>query len=181
MLSYFGCEHGIHSPFFTCLSYRIKKSKKTTTFKLIKLLKHTQKYVVQKTGFLLDITDWIRVLNQRICHQTTLTWTLRITAFWKICHKDCIYIKGLGICNTRRIYWKKKREELPQYEIDACINRFRYRLLKVIEVAGKHILNIFSRFAVERNVWLLFIMACSSHLLSLLNHKKMSFALNTVQ
>ena len=28
-------------------------------------------------------------------------------------------------------------------ESDACINQFRYRLLKVIEVAGKHILNIF--------------------------------------
>ena len=48
---------------------------------------------------------------------------------------------------------EEKREELPQYENDAsCINLFRYRLLKVIEIAGKHILNIFSRFAVERNV-----------------------------
>ena len=36
----------IHSPFFTCLSYRIKKRKKATTFKLIKLLKHTQKHAV---------------------------------------------------------------------------------------------------------------------------------------
>ena len=36
----------IHSPFFTCLSYRIKKSKKTTTFKLIKLLRHTLKHAV---------------------------------------------------------------------------------------------------------------------------------------
>ena len=36
----------IHSPFFTCLSHRIKKRKKTTTFKLIKLLKHTQKHAV---------------------------------------------------------------------------------------------------------------------------------------
>ena len=26
--------------------------------------------LLQKTGFLLDITDWIRVLNERICHQT---------------------------------------------------------------------------------------------------------------
>ena len=33
-----------HSPFFTCLSYRIKKV--TTTFKLIKLLKHTHKHAV---------------------------------------------------------------------------------------------------------------------------------------
>ena len=36
-----------------------------------------------------------------------------------------------------------KREELPQYESDACISLFRYRLLKVIEIAGKHILNLF--------------------------------------
>ena len=36
----------IHSSFFTCLSYRIKKRKKSTTFKLIKLLKHTQKHAV---------------------------------------------------------------------------------------------------------------------------------------
>ena len=36
----------IHSPFFTCLSYRIKNRKKATTFKLIKLLKHTQKHPV---------------------------------------------------------------------------------------------------------------------------------------
>ena len=36
----------IHSPFFTCLSYRIKKRKTATTFKLMKLLKHTQKYAV---------------------------------------------------------------------------------------------------------------------------------------
>ena len=54
----------------------------------------------------------------------------------------------------------EKREELPQYESDTCINQFKYSLLKVIEVAGKHILNIFSRFAVKRNVSLLFIMAC---------------------
>ena len=47
---------------------------------------------------------------------------------------------------------EEKREELPQYESDAFINLLRYCLLKVIEVAGKHILNIFSRFAVERNV-----------------------------
>ena len=36
----------IHSSFFTCLSYCIKKRKKATTFKLIKLLKHTQKHAV---------------------------------------------------------------------------------------------------------------------------------------
>ena len=47
---------------------------------------------------------------------------------------------------------EEKREELPQYERDACIKQFRCRLLKDIEVAGKHILNVLSRFAVERNV-----------------------------
>ena len=36
----------IHSPLFMCLSYRIKKHKKATTFKLIKLLQHTQKQAV---------------------------------------------------------------------------------------------------------------------------------------
>ena len=34
---------------------------------------------------------------------------------------------------------EEKWEELPQYEIDACINQFRRRIRKVIEVAGKHI------------------------------------------
>ena len=36
----------IHSPFITCLSYHIKNRKKATTFKLIKLLRHTQKHAV---------------------------------------------------------------------------------------------------------------------------------------
>ena len=43
---------------------------------------------------------------------------------------------------------EEKSEELPQYEIDACINQFRHRLRKVIEVAGKHIPNNCSRIAV---------------------------------
>ena len=37
---------------------------------------------------------------------------------------------------------------LPQYKIDTCINQFRHRLCKVVEVAGKTHLNIFSRIAV---------------------------------
>ena len=66
-----------------------------------------------------------------------------------------------------------KREELPQYEIDACINQFRHRLRKVIEVAGKHILNNSSRIDVlGEKCDCRFIMTCSSHLLSLLNHKE---------
>ena len=43
---------------------------------------------------------------------------------------------------------EEKREELPSYEIDASINQFRHRLCKVSEVAGKQILNNFSRIAV---------------------------------
>ena len=43
---------------------------------------------------------------------------------------------------------EEKREELPPYEIDACINQFRHRLRKAIEVAGKHIFNNFSRITV---------------------------------
>ena len=63
----------IHSPFFTCLSYRIKKRKKATTFKLFKLVKHTQKHAVTtEDKILIRHYDWIRVLNKRICHQTNL-------------------------------------------------------------------------------------------------------------
>ena len=51
---------------------------------------------------------------------------LWITAFWKICHKACM-------CKHQRIrdmqhmkdLLEEKREELPPYEIDACINQFR--------------------------------------------------------
>ena len=43
---------------------------------------------------------------------------------------------------------EEKQEELPPYESDACINQFRHRLRKVIEVAGKHTLNYFFRIAV---------------------------------
>ena len=43
---------------------------------------------------------------------------------------------------------EEKWKELPQYEIDVCINQFRHRLRKVTEVAGKHVFNNFSRIAV---------------------------------
>ena len=49
---------------------------------------------------------------------------------WKICHK---------------VY---KHEKTASIQIDACINQFRHRLCKVVEVAGKTHLNIFSRIAV---------------------------------
>ena len=50
----------IHLPFFTCLSYRIKKRKKATTFKLIKLLKHTQKHAVTTEDM------WILIRQYRL-------------------------------------------------------------------------------------------------------------------
>ena len=127
--------------------------KKATTFNLIKLLKHTQNHAVTTEDRILirhyrldksieaenmptnnpdmNPADYsiLENLSQRLYkHQRT---------------RDMQLLKDL---------LEEKREELPQYESDACINKFRYRLLKVIEVAGKHILNIFSRFAVERNV-----------------------------
>ena len=37
---------------------------------------------------------------------------------------------------------EEKREELPQYKIDACTNQVRHRLRKVIEVAGKHLISL---------------------------------------
>ena len=88
----------IHSPFFTCLSYRIKKRKKSTTFKLIKLLKHTQKHAV-----------------------TT---------------EDRILIRHF------RLDKSIEPENMPPNNPD----------LNPIEVASKHILNIFPRFADKRNV-----------------------------
>ena len=135
----------IHLPFFTCLSYRIKKRKKATTFKLIKLLKHTQKHAVTTEDM------WILIRQYRLdksiepenmppnnrdlnpadyCILENLSQ--RLYKHQRI--RDMQHLKDL---------LEEKREELPQYESDACINQFRYRLLKVIEVTGKHILNIF--------------------------------------
>ena len=66
----------------------------------------------------------------------------------------------------------KKTGGLLPYEIDACINQFRHRLRKAIEVAGKHILHNFSRIAVLGEMCDCMFMTCSSHLLSLLNNKQ---------
>ena len=91
----------IHSPFFTCLSYRIKKRKKATTFKLMKLLKHTQKHAVTtEDRILIRHYRLDKSIEPKNMPPNIPDRTLRITAFWKICHKDCINIKGLGICNT---------------------------------------------------------------------------------
>ena len=143
----------IHSPFFTCLSYRIKKSKKTTTFKLIKLLKHTQKHAVSTEDRILirhyRLDKSIEPENMPpnnpdlnpVDYSILENLSQRQHKHQRI--SDMQHLKDL---------LEEKWEELPQYESDACINQFRYRLLKVIEVAGKHILNIFSRYVVERNV-----------------------------
>ena len=143
----------IHSPFFSCLSYRIKKHEKSTTFKLIELLKHTQKHAV---------TTEDRILIRHYRLDKSIEPENMPPNNPDLNHADYSILEKL----SQRLYkhqrirdmqhlndlLEEKREELPQYESDACINQFRYRLLKVIEVAGKHILNIFSRFAVERNV-----------------------------
>ena len=143
----------IHSPFFTCLSYRIKECKNATTFKLIKLLKHTQKHAV---------TTEDRILIRHYRLDKSIEPENMPPNNPDLNPADYSILENLA----QRLYKHQrirdmqhlkdslegKREELPQYESDTCINQFKYRLLKVIEVAGKHILNIFSRFAVERNV-----------------------------
>ena len=142
-----------NSAFFTCLSYRIKKCKKATTFKLIKLLKHTQKHAVSTEDrilirhYRLDKSIEPENMSPNNPDLNPADYSIlenlsqRLYKHQRI--RDMKHLKDL---------LEEKREELPRYKSDACINQFRYRLLKVIEVTGKHILNIFSRFAVERNV-----------------------------
>ena len=142
----------IHSPFFTCLSYRIKERKKTT-FKLIKLLKHTQKHAV-------TTEDRILIRHYRLDksiepenmppNNTDLN-TADYSILENLSHRLYKHQRIRDMQHPKDLL-EEKREELLQYESDACINQLRYRLLKVIEVAGKHMLNILSRFAVERNV-----------------------------
>ena len=60
-------------------------------------------------------------MNQKIGHLRALTRILWITAFWKICHQDCINIKGLGCAIPEEIIGRKW-EELPQYKNDTCIS-----------------------------------------------------------
>ena len=143
----------IHSPYFTFLSSRMKKRKMATTFKLIKLLEHTQEHVVTTEDRILikqyrldksiepeNMPPYNPDLNPAD-YSILENLSQRLYKHQRI--RDMQHLKDL---------LEEKWEELPQYESGACINLFRYRLLKVIEVAGKHILNIFSRFAVERNV-----------------------------
>ena len=54
MLRYFGCEHGVNTfTVFHVLILSHQKRKKATTFKLIKLLKHTQKHAVTTEDMIL--------------------------------------------------------------------------------------------------------------------------------
>ena len=135
----------IQSPFFTFLSYRIKKRKKATTFKLIKLLKHTQKYAVTTKDRILikhyrldkSIEPENMPPNNPDLNPADYSILENLSQLRRYKHqkiRDMQHLKDL---------LEEKREELPQYESDACINQFRYRLLKVIEVAGKHMLNFF--------------------------------------
>ena len=152
MLRYFGCDNGVNTfTVFHVLILSHQKTKKATTFKLIKLLKHTKKHAV-------TTEDRIVIRHYRLdksiepenmppnnpdlnpADYSILENYSQRLYYW---FRDMQHLKDL---------LEEKREELPQYESDTCINQFKYRLLKVIEVAGKHILNIFFRFAVERNV-----------------------------
>ena len=91
----------IHLLVFTCLSYRIKIRKKATTFKLIKLLKHTQKHAVTTEDrifirhYRLDknIEPENMPPNNRDLNPADYSILENLS-------KDCINIKGLGICDT---------------------------------------------------------------------------------
>ena len=126
-----------HSPFFTCLSIASKNVKKTTTFNLIKLRKHTQKHAVTTEDRILirhyRLDKSIEPENMPPNNPDILeNSSQRLYKHQRI--RDMQHLKDL---------LEEKREELPQYMSDACINQFKYRLLKVIEVAGRHILTFF--------------------------------------
>ena len=143
----------IHSRFFTCLSYRIKKRKKATTYKLMKLLKHTQKHAVTTEDKILIRHYKLdkSIEPENIPPNNPDLNPADYSILENLSQKLYIHQKIRDMQHLKDLL-EEKRKELPQYESDACINQFRYRLLKVIEVASKHILNIFSRFAVEQNV-----------------------------
>ena len=122
----------IHSPLSRAYLIASKDVKKATTFKLIKLLKHTQKHVVTTEDRILikqyrldksiepdnmppnnpdlNPADYsiLENLSQRLYKHPRI--------------RDMQHLKDL---------LEEKREELPQYESDAFINQFRNRLLKL--------------------------------------------------
>ena len=142
----------IHSSFFTCLILSIKKRKKAMTFKLIKLIKHTNIQAVTTEDRILmkhyrldkSIEPENMPPNNRDPNPAdySILENLSKRRYKQQRIRDMQHLKDL----------LEEQLILPQYEINACTNQFRCRLLKVIEVAVKHILNIFSRFAVEQNV-----------------------------
>ena len=131
----------IHSPFFRCLFYRIKKRKKATTFELIKLLKHTQKHAATTEDrilirhYRLDKSIKPENMPQNNPDLNPADYSIlenlaqRLYKHQRI--RDMQHLKDL---------LEEKREELPQYQSDACINQFRYRLLSYRSSRQTHIM-----------------------------------------
>ena len=145
MLIYFGCEHGVNTyTVFHVLILSHQKSEKTTTFKLIKLLKHTQIHAV-------TTEDRILIKHYRLDKNIEPENMPPNNPDLNPADYNILENLSQRLYKHQRIrdmqhqndLLEEEREELPQYESEACINQFRYRLLKVIEVAGKHILNNF--------------------------------------
>ena len=154
MLRYFGCEHGVNT--FTGFHWLFLSHQKTEKGNDFQINQITQTY----TKHAVTTEDRILIRHYRLDksiepknmppnnpdlnpadYSILENLAQRLYKHQRI--RDMQHLKDL---------LEEKREELPQYESDTYINQFKYSLLKVIEVAGKHILNIFSRFAVERNV-----------------------------
>ena len=135
----------IHSPFSRAYLIASKKRKKVT-FKLIKLLKHTQKHAVTTEDRILirhyRLDKSIEPVNMppnnpdlNLAGYSILeNLAQRLYKHQRI--RDMQHLKDL---------LEKKRQELPQYESDACINQFRYRLLKYYRSSRQtHIEHFFS-------------------------------------
>ena len=134
-----------HSPFFTCLSYRIKKRKKGNDFRINQI---TQTYtktwlLLQKTGFLLGHYRLDKSIEAENMPPNNPDLNLADYSILENLSQRLYKHQRIRGMQHLKDLLEEKREELPQYEIDACINQFRYRLLNVVEVAGKQIVNIF--------------------------------------
>ena len=119
----------IHLPFFTCLPHRIKKRKQATTFKL---LQHTLKHAV-------TTEDRILIRHYRLDKSIGAENVLPNNPDMN--PADYSILEKL----SQRLYKHQKKLMHASISLDIVT-------LKVIEAAGKHVLNIFSRFAVERSV-----------------------------
>ena len=119
----------IHSPFFTCLSYRIQKRKKATIFNLMKLLKHTQKHAVSTEDrilighYRLDKSIEPENMPPNNADLNPADYSILSQRLYKHQRiRDMQHLKDL---------LEEKREELPQYESDACINLLDIVYLKL--------------------------------------------------